>query len=268
MKTQKNLFIFIFLFTLTLSFKASAQNNIGAFDTGEWFKFRLRYGFINAGFATLEVQDTIYNNKSNYFIKGKGWTTGVTRLFFKVEDIYQSVVDKESLYPVFFKRRISEGGYKKKKNIIFNQEKLQARVINFKHNTDITYSIKNKVQDMMSSMYFLRNTDLSNLKINEEVSIDLFYDQELNNFKLRFLGKEIIRTKFGKIKTLKFKPFVESGRVFKDKNSVTVWISDDENKIILKIKAELAVGSLKAELVSFKGLANPFPIIFKKIIIR
>lgn len=254
--------IFLLIIILTAPFYSFSQNNIGAFDTGEWFKFKLKYGFINAGFATLEVKDTLYNNKVDYFIKGRGWTTGVIRLFFKVEDVYQSVVDKESLYPNFFKRRVNEGGYRKTKDIIFNHADLQARVINYKHKTDKTYPISSGVQDMISSMYFLRNTDLSNLKINQEISIDLFYDQKLNNFKLRFLGKEVIKSKFGKIKTLKFKPFVESGRVFKDKNSVTVWISDDENKIILKIKAELTVGSLKAELISFKGLANTFPIIF------
>jgi len=115
---------------------------------------------------------------------------------------------------------------------------------------------------MISSMYYLRNTDLSSLKLNEEAEVNLFYDQKINKFKVRFLGREIIKTKFGKIKAIMLKPIVESGRVFKGQNSVTVWVSDDENKIPLKIKADLVVGSLKAELESFKGLANAFPVIF------
>jgi len=76
------------------------------------------------------------------------------------------------------------------------------------------------------------------------------------------MGKEILNTRFGKIKAAIFKPIVQEGRVFKAKESVTVWISDDENKIPLLIKAKLAVGSLKAELDAFKGLAHAFPIIF------
>jgi hypothetical protein len=51
-----------------------------------------------------------------------------------------------------------------------------------------------------------------------------------------------------------FRPLVQSGRVFKEEESLTVWISDDENKIPMRIKASLAVGSLKADLDSFKGL--------------
>jgi hypothetical protein len=54
---------------------------------------------------------------------------------------------------------------------------------------------------------------------------------------------------------------VHAGRVFKEKESLTVWVSDDENKIPLLIKADLAVGSLRATLVQFKGLKNSFRII-------
>ena len=51
---------------------------------------------------------------------------------------------------------------------------------------------------------------------------------------------------------------MQSGRVFKAQESVTLWITADANKIPIKIKADLAVGSLRAELESYKGLANPF----------
>ena len=91
----------------------------------------------------------------------------------------------------------------------------------------------------------------------------MFFDGKTNPFKLRFLGKETIKTKFGKIKTLKFRPFVQAGRVFKAKESVTIWITADDNKVPVKIKASLSVGSLRAELDAYKGLANPFEIVIK-----
>jgi hypothetical protein len=75
---------------------------------------------------------------------------------------------------------------------------------------------------------------------------------------LRFLGREVLNTKFGKINTLIFRPMVQSGRIFKAQESVTLWITDDANKIPIKMKADLAVGSLRAELEQYKGLANPF----------
>ena len=84
----------------------------------------------------------------------------------------------------------------------------------------------------------------------------MFFDQEVYKFKLKLLGREEIKTKFGKVKTLKFRPYVQSGRVFKEEESLTLWVSDDENKIPVKIQASLLVGSLKAELIEYKGLKN------------
>jgi hypothetical protein len=110
----------------------------------------------------------------------------------------------------------------------------------------------------MSSFYYLRNQKVDDLKIGDEIGIDMFLDSQVYRFKLQFLGREVISTKFGKIKTLIFRPLVQSGRIFKAEESVTLWVTDDDNRIPIKMKASLSVGSLRAELESYKGLANPF----------
>jgi hypothetical protein len=100
------------------------------------------------------------------------------------------------------------------------------------------------------------------MKKGEEIKVNMFFDNKSYPFRLRFLGNETLKTKFGKVKTQKFRPLVQSGRVFKAKESVTVWITADDNKIPIKMKASLAVGSLRADLEAYKGLANPFEVIF------
>jgi hypothetical protein len=57
-----------------------------------------------------------------------------------------------------------------------------------------------------------------------------------------------------------FRPLVQSGRVFKEEESLTVWISDDNNKLPIRIQASLAVGSIKADLDAYKGIKYPFTI--------
>ena len=114
----------------------------------------------------------------------------------------------------------------------------------------------------MSSFYYLRNIETKDLKKGEEIALDMFMDSQVYPFKLRFLGREVLKTNFGKVNSLIFRPLVQSGRIFKEQESVTVWVSNDKNKIPLKIKASLAVGSLRADLDAFKGLAHPFNIIF------
>lgn len=82
----------------------------------------------------------------------------------------------------------------------------------------------------------------------------MFFDDEITKFKLKYVGRQDITTKFGTVSTMVFKPLVQTGRVFKEKESLTLWITDDDNKVPIRIKADLAVGSLKADLDEYKGL--------------
>ncbi|MAY21296.1 MAG: ATP-dependent exonuclease [Flavobacteriaceae bacterium] len=233
-----------------------------AFGDGEWFKFRVHYGFVTAGYATLEVNDAVLNGKEVYHIKGEGKTIGMSKWFFKVEDDYQSYIDKEKDVPYRFIRKIDEGGYTKDIQIDFNRGTGVALVHNKEKGTKDFVTFSQDAQDMVSAFYFLRNhIDGTTLKEGDTVDMDMFFDKESFRFRLKFLGKEVLRTRFGKINTLKFRPYVEAGRVFKEKESLTVWVTDDDNKIPLLIKAELAVGSLKATLTEFKGLQHSFKII-------
>lgn len=251
----------LLLFTLFISLTASAQNN-SAFDVGEWFKFRIHYGLVTAGYATLEVKEATKNNKKVFYAAGYGYTTGMTKMFFKVEDHYQSFIDKNTSKPYQFLRKIDEGGYTKNQEGFFNQDKNTVFVKDYKNNTEKTFTVTENVQDIVSSFYYLRNhPNIDKLKVGEAIMIDMFFDDEIVKFKLKFIGRETLKTKFGKVKTMIFRPLVQSGRVFKEEESLTVWVSDDENKIPLRIKASLAVGSLKADLESFKGLKNPFMVI-------
>jgi len=254
-------FFFLLLFLMTVSFDFQKPD---AYDSGEWFKFRIHYGFINAGYATLEVEETIKDNKSLYHAIGKGYTVGMSRFFFKVDDNYESYFDKVTNKPFQYVRKIDEGGYTKNQEGFFNQEKNKVLVKDYKNKTEKTFSVTENVQDIVSTFYFLRNhPNIDKLKVGESIVVDMFFDDEVYKFKLKFIGKEDLKTKFGTAPTMIFRPIVQSGRVFKEEESLTVWISDDENKIPLRIKASLAVGSIKADLDSFKGLKNPFMVKLK-----
>ncbi|POS00956.1 DUF3108 domain-containing protein [Flavobacterium croceum] len=229
------------------------------YQSGEWFKFRIHYGLVTAGYATLELKEENKFGKKVFHAIGNGYTTGMTKLFFKVKDNYESYFDKVTGKPYQFVREIDEGGYTKNQEGFFNQDKNTILVKDYKNNTSKTFSTPENIQDIVSTFYYLRNhPNVDKLKVGESIAVDMFFDDETYKFKLKFMGRESIDTKFGEAKALIFRPLVQSGRVFKEEESLTVWISDDDNKIPLRIKASLAVGSLKADLESFKGLSNPF----------
>ena len=248
-------------FILIISTFGFSSQKERAFDVGEWFKFRIHYGLINAGYATLEVKEGTKSNKKVFHAIGKGWTTGMSRFFFKVDDLYESYFDKENGNPYQFIRKIDEGGYKKDQEGFFTPSTDKILVKDYKKKTEKTLVLPNNTQDILSTFYYLRNhPSIDKLKPGESIAIDMFFDDEVTKFKLKFIGYEDIDTKFGIISTMIFRPLVQSGRVFKEEESVTLWISNDDNKIPLRIKASLAVGSIKADLDAYKGLKYSFKI--------
>jgi hypothetical protein len=255
---------FLLILGLLLSTQTLFAQEKSAFKDGEWFKFEMSYsGFFKAGNATLELNETSYKGKPVYHVIGKGWTTGAIKWFFKVKDRYESYFDKYSGLPYKSIRQIDEGGHTKDIEIEFDQVNKKALVNNKKHNTKETFATEKDVQDMVSAFYYLRNNyKTESIKEGDVVSLNMFFDDENFNFKLKFLGRETINTEFGKVKTLMFRPYVMAGRVFKEQESLTLWVSADDNKIPLKLKADLRVGSLQANLEAFKGLKHPFEIQF------
>lgn len=243
----------------------SGEHKLDAFKAGEWFQFRIHYGFLNASYASLSLKNDNLNGQSVYHVVGKGRTVGLARLFFKVDDNYESYFDKENGKPYKFIRQIDEGGYTKDLEINFNHNNEEAVVIDHKHNRTKTLNTNANIQDLLSAFYYLRNNyDTRDLYKGKEVVLDLLFDDKKTfKFKLKFLGREVIKSKFGRVSCLKFRPYVQSGRIFKEKESLTLWISDDENKIPIRIKADLRVGSLKADLNAFKGLKHQFKIIHR-----
>ena len=250
--------ILFLLLIVTVSFNAPKQD---AYEVGEWFKFRIHYGFVNAGYATLEVKDAIINNKKIFHVVGRGYTTGMSRFFFKVDDLYESYIDKESGNPVKYIRKINEGGYVKNQEGFFNQAANSVLVKDYKNRNEKTFVTPKNTQDILSAFYYLRNyPNIDKISPGESIAINMFIDDETTKFKLKFVGREDITTKFGVASSMVFKPLVQSGRVFKEQESLTVWISDDNNRLPIRIKADLAVGSIKADLEEFKGLNNSFKI--------
>lgn len=254
MKRLSAILIFLTIFT------ASAQQQ--AYGGGEWFKFRVHYGFVTAGYATLQVDNTSLKGKEVYHVVGEGKTTGLSKLFFKVEDLYESYIDADNDRPYRFIRKIDEGGHTKDIQIDFDHDRGKALVFNKKHQTKEWVDFPSDAQDMVSAFYYLRNhLDVNDISEGDSVDMNMFFDKENYKFRLKFLGRETLKTKFGNVSCLVFRPYVQAGRVFKEKESLTVWVSDDDNKIPLLIKADLAVGSLRATLTEFKGLQHSFRII-------
>lgn len=245
------------LFAVLMFFLGSAQ--IDNIADGESITLRIHYGFLNAGTANLTTKKTTYKGEPHLYVKGTGETTGAVKAFFKVEDLYESFINTETGLPSFYVRNVREGSYRQHLETAFNHDNNTLILTDKKtpaNGSKVIKSVKG-VQDMLSCFYYLRSKSSDELKVGTIINMNVWIDDEMFPFQLKVTGIENLKTKFGTISSLKIIPSVKSGRVFKEKEGVTMWVSNDANHIPLLLKAELAVGSLKASIDDYKNVKYP-----------
>lgn len=230
-----------------------------AFKRGETLKYRVHYGWIDAGEAIIQVteENKLIGGRSTYHVVGTGYSISAFDWFFKVRDRYESFIDEKALAPWIFIRRVNEGGYIINQNYVFNHHKKTVDADGKIFNTP------EYVQDMLSSFYYARTIDFSNAKIGDIYSLTSFVDNEIFDLKIKYVGKETINSDIGKIRCIKFRPIVQKGRVFKKEEDLNVWITDDLNRIPVRAEAKILVGSIKMDLMQYSGLANPLALVKK-----
>ena len=234
-----------------------------AFQDGEWFRFRMRYGIFNASYADVRLRETTHKGRPVFHASAVGKTTGLARWFFKVDDYYDSFFETEVVKPVHFVRNISEGSYVRHVNIDFDHSTQQGVVNDLLKKTTTRISLKPNVQDLVSTFYYLRNhLDVEGIEPGETASVNMIYGKTAFVFRFRFLGYENISTAFGIVPCMTFRPYVEEGRVFRKDGGLTLWISNDKNRMPIRLKADLRVGSIDVDLESFSGLKHPFNILY------
>lgn len=245
------------LLCLLLSFQLNAQTSFrkvknDAFSLGEVLEYRIHYGFVDAGEARLEVKEDFQNigTRKTFHVIGTGRTKGAFDWFFKVRDRYETYIDTEGLMPWVFIRRVDEGGYIINQNVTFNHHKNTAT------SEKVTVPVPEYVQDIVSSFYYARTLDFANAKVGDVFPINAYLDDGVFPMNIKYIGKELIKTKLGDFNCIKFRPLLLEGRVFKEEEDMTVWVSDDLNRIVIRAEANILVGSIKMDLKGYSGLKN------------
>ena len=218
---MKKLVFFVAAGLLALSFTSSEitlpSRVNSSFQIGEKLRYRVTYGIMDAGEAVLELQSTNKTGAGGRKIihaVATGKTIGAFSLFFKVDDRYETYLDEKGIFPWYFVRRVQEGKYKLNQDYTFEQHKKKVNNGNGK-----TFDVPLGVQDMISSFYYARTLDYSNMKVGQVSEFKCFMDDEIYPLKMKYVGKEEIHIRKGKFRCMKFVPVVQSGRYFKNEDA-------------------------------------------------
>ncbi|HNP24320.1 MAG TPA: DUF3108 domain-containing protein [Panacibacter sp.] len=250
----------IILFSTLIWLKLSAGDEFcgirnTTFNAGELITYNVFYAvagiYVNAGTANFTLSLDKINNKPCYHVVGDGKSNPSYDWIFKVRDRYESYFDTSNLQPMKFIRNVDEGGYKKNENITFNQETNTAIT------TSGVFKVPNCVQDVLSSVYYARNIDFAKYKVGDKIPFSMFLDNEVYDLYIRYLGKETVKTKYGKFKAIKFKPLLVKGTIFEGGEKMNVWVTDDPNHVPIRIESPIVVGTIKIDMMQYKNLRYP-----------
>lgn len=227
-----------------------------AFQSGEQISFTVFYNviglYVNAGTATFSVNAEKLNNEPVYHLIGEGTSNSRYDWIFKVRDKYESYIDTNNLQPIKFIRNVNEGGYKINENVSFNRQANTAT------SEKGMVKVPSCIQDVLSAIYYARNINFEKYKREDKIPFTMFLDNEIFNLYIKYLGKETIKTRFGKFRAIKFKPLLVKGTLFEGGEKMTVWVSDDANHVPLRIESPIVVGSVKVDMMGYKNLRYPF----------
>lgn len=244
MKKFLNIILAGFLF---ISLNAQTDNN--HFKDGERLKFVLYYGLIDGGYINAELKLTVLNGQKVYHSKMLAKTSGLTDKLYKVHDEYQAYFNPETILPIKSIRDINEGKYKKYNVVEYDHTNL--KLVNIDKDT---FEITSDIRDMVSVFHYIRNKDFSKMKEGEIIKVNTFFDNEIFPFDMRYRGIEKIKTRMGTFNCIKLVPYVEPGRIFNSEDDMTIWLSNDNNRVPVRVRFDLKVGSVKVDLIEYSGL--------------
>jgi hypothetical protein len=257
---------FLIIALCSLSFASGYDDTCNirntAFKADEEIKMKVFYNtlgmYVGAGEATFTAGLERYNGKAVYHLVGTGSTYSFFDGFFKVRDRYESYIDTTDLLPYKFVRNIDEGGYKKYNNVTFNH------TANTAVSTNGVFKVTDCIQDVVSMVYYARNINFDKYKVNDKILFDMFLDDEVFHMYIRYMGKEKVKTRYGKFNAIKIRPLLIKGTIFEGGEKMTAWLSDDPNHVLLRAESPIAVGSIKVDMMSYKNLRYPLTSLIKE----
>lgn len=228
---------------------------------GEEIYYAVNYGWFTVGKAWIKVQKNNYriNYRDCYKVDIYGKTSGLVDWVAKVDDHWGAYIDTSALVTHIAYRNIKEGRYRRNEITRFDHitDNIEVKILNQKtkdYFEPMYYQSSDNMRDMIGGFYYLRALDYSGMHKGDTVKVSGFFEDTFYDMEILYEGKDVVKTKMGKVNSIKLVPVMPDNSLFDGENSVTVWLSDDENKIPVKIDADMFIGHAGVEVTEVKNL--------------
>lgn len=251
---------FIFLLVLISARNLNAQNN--AVSLNEKLVYTASYNMsgilTDIAEVTMETSTVTTSSATLLRLKCTAATYSKWDNFFKIRDLYESYVSPKTLTPYLYKRDVNEGNYHKFMKYTFSHKTKTVKTLQEKKGKEENkvININSGTKDIVSTIYFIRLLNYGNLTKGAKKSLTILFDRKEVKAQITYLGKETINTAIGSKECYKLAVGSSDTNVFQGSNDNILWLTADENRILVYGKFKIPVGNGELKIKSASGLKN------------
>jgi hypothetical protein len=214
------------------------------FAAGERMEYDVRFGALKVGNAHMEVV-ALDNLRGRAVWHTAFWVQGGNFLY-RVNDVYESWMDAETLSSLRFVQELEEGGKDTERRYEIYPERavfVQTSKKPLKEEKSVSQPL-----DDGSFLYFIRTIPLV---VGQTYDFHRYFRPDRNPVRIRVLRKERVKVPAGTFDAIVVQPVIKTKGIFSENGHAEVWLTDDDRHIMVQLKSKLSFGSLNLYLKSY-----------------
>ncbi|MBM7114964.1 DUF3108 domain-containing protein [Archangium primigenium] len=253
MHTQRKAMLTGMMLGLLGSGVALAQGNSpSAFGPGEQASYRVQYLGLTAGTAQVTVGAPMRQwGKDVWPIVSLARSEAVAGVW-PVKDKYVSYWDYNTSRVLGSDMMEDQNHKRRRVRVKLNDDGKSAMVVRQKEGeapAEKQMDVLEGALDVAGATFALRNRDL---EVGREYAYPVFTGSKSFHMKARVEAKEVLSTSKGKQEVYRLRVYTEFSGNLASKRDLVAWLTTDARHLPVRLEAELALGSLVAELTEYQ----------------
>jgi len=244
---------------------ALGQNAEYPFKSGENARYGAYYNWQFIWILSGEVEfnaDTLkYKQQQAWHLKAVGKSLKAYDMLFSVRDTFETYSNYNTFKPIYSSRVMNHAKQNSVHQYWFDSAsgKIDAQI---KQDKKPVYHASlpalDNTYDLLATAYYFRKFDFNKLFVGQKVPYRMLIDRQVSDLFFRYLGKENVKTRNGKVyRCHKVSVYLLQGDFFPEGEYMKIWFTDDKNHLPVQVETEILVGSVKALLLEPKSMKYP-----------
>ncbi|MCF7849912.1 MAG: DUF3108 domain-containing protein, partial [Kiritimatiellales bacterium] len=226
------------------------------FNVGEEVEYKVTWMHIPVAWSRVTLDTIEENGRELPRIRVASKSYSTFNHIYKVDDLFETVIDPETRLPLRHGGRLSEGSRRKDHMTVFHHDRGIAVFEDRLTGEKTEVPINADTLDIFSLMFAMRDMDISELGTTVH---KVFTDGKLYNLKLSIKeDTDISLENYNKVPCFEVEPTAEFDGLFVRQGRITFWVSKINRRMVTCIQAKVPVGKIRVKLHQVSGPGDDF----------